>query len=57
MACLKKDSGMKTIYIQRSTEDLNEDMQRVRDEVDFFIDGTKGNERCGFGELADVLRA
>ena len=48
---------MKTIYIQRSTEDPTENMEHVRDEVDFFIDGTKGDERCGFGELADVLQA
>ena len=48
---------MKTIYIQRSTEDPTEDMKQVRDEVDFFIDGTKGDERCGFGELAEVLQA
>ena len=48
---------MKTIYIQRGTEDPTEDMKKVRDEVDYFIDGTKGDERCGFGELADVLQA
>ena len=57
MASLNADSGMKTIYIQRSTEDPTEDVKQVRDEVDFFIDGTKGDERCGFGELADVLQA
>ena len=57
MTSLNKDSGMKTVYIQRRTEDPMEDMQRVRDEVDFFVDGTRGDERCGFGELADVLRA
>ena len=50
--------GMKTIYVQRKTEDLiNEDMSKVRDDVDFFIDGTKGDEKCGFGELADILQA
>ncbi len=49
---------MKTIYIQRKTEDVTEeDMNQVRDDVDFFIDGTKGDEKCGFGELADVLQA
>ena len=49
---------MKTIYVQRKTEDVaEEDMNQVRDEVDFFIDGTKGDERCGFGELADILQA
>lgn len=48
---------MKTIYIQRSTEDPTESVEQVRDEVDFFIDGTKGDEKCGFGELAAVLQA
>lgn len=50
-------SGMKTIYVQRSTEDLSENMEKVRDDVDFFIDGTGGDEKCGFGELADILQA
>ena len=48
---------MKTIYVQRKTEDLTEDMKQVWDDVDFFIDGTKGDEKCGFGELADILQA
>lgn len=48
---------MKTIYVQRKTEDLTEDMKQVRDDVDFFIDGTKGDEKCGFVELADILQA
>lgn len=48
---------MKTIYVQRKTEDLTEDLKQVRDDVDFFIDGTKGDEKCGFGELADILQA
>lgn len=48
---------MKTIYVQRKTEDLTEDLKQVRDDVDFFIDGTKPDEKCGFGELADILQA
>lgn len=52
-----KTVGMKTIYVQRTTEDLVENMDQVRDEVDFFIDGTSGDEKCGFGELADILQA
>lgn len=48
---------MKTIYVQRKTEDLTEDMKQVRDDIDFFIDGTKEDEKCGFGELADILQA
>ncbi|CAD6576431.1 MAG: hypothetical protein ASARMPRED_007728 [Alectoria sarmentosa] len=34
-----KTVGMKTIYVQRTTEDLIENMDQVRDDVDFFIDG------------------
>lgn len=48
---------MKTIYVQRITEDLAEGMDQVRDDVDFFIDGTDGDEKCGFAELADILQA
>ncbi|CAD6589976.1 MAG: hypothetical protein ASARMPREDX12_004096 [Alectoria sarmentosa] len=52
-----KTVGMKTIYVQRTTEDLIENIDQVRDDVDFFIDGTSGDEKCGFGELADILQA
>ena len=38
-------------------EDLSEYMAKVRDEVDFFIDGTGGDDKCGFEELADILQA
>lgn len=54
---LNESRGMKTIYVQRKTEDLIENMDQVRDDVDFFIDGTSGDEKCGFGELADILQA
>ena len=57
MPDLKKYRGMKTIYVQRTREDLGEDMEQVRDGVDFFIDGTSGDEKSGFGELADILQA
>ena len=43
--------------MQRTREDLSETMEKVRDEVDFFIDGTGGDNICGFGELADILQA
>lgn len=46
---------MKTVYIQRSTEDLDEDMSSLRKEVDFFLKGTSGSKECGLGELADIL--
>ena len=57
MQNLNKHRGMKTIYVQRTREDLGEDMEKVRDGVDFFIDGTSGEEKSGFGELADILQA
>ncbi|KUJ23709.1 haloacid dehalogenase [Mollisia scopiformis] len=50
-----KKLGMGTIYIQRATEDLDEDMTAIREEVDLFIDGTGGNVSSGLGELADML--
>lgn len=56
-ASLTANRGMKTVYVQRTTEDLTEDINQVRDDVDFFIDGTRGDEKCGFGELADILQA
>ena len=49
--------GMSTVYIQRSTEDLTENMSTVRKDVDFFIDGTKGTKDCGLAELANILGA
>ncbi|KAF8591338.1 haloacid dehalogenase [Ramaria rubella] len=42
--------GMKTIYIQRTTEDPQEDMNIVRAEVDLFIDGI--DEKGGLLKLA-----
>lgn len=47
---------MKTVYIQRKTEDLHEHSGDVRKDVDFFIDGTSGSEGCGLAELADILQ-
>ncbi|WWD16812.1 haloacid dehalogenase, type II [Kwoniella shandongensis] len=51
-----KAIGMRTIYIQRDTEDPDEEMALIRSEVDLFIDGrlwvgTKG----GMNELAGIL--
>ena len=42
------------MYIQRTTEGLDEDMAEVMKDVDFFFDGTKGTVKCGLSELADV---
>lgn len=32
---------MRTIYIQRDTEDPDEDMDQIRADVDLFIDGRR----------------
>ncbi|KAJ4001954.1 haloacid dehalogenase [Lentinula boryana] len=47
--------GMKTAYIHRTTEDPDEDMERVRSECDIFVSGTDGKTFCGLYELADIL--
>jgi len=52
-----KQVGLGTVYIQRVTEDLDENMAKVSGEVDLFIEGTQGVESCGLGELADLLGA
>jgi len=44
--------GMKTIYVQRITEDPDEDMDQVKTDVDIFIDGT--DERVGLLKLAEL---
>lgn len=46
---------MRTVYLQCTTEYRDEDMDVIRCEVDIFIDGTKGGEEGGLGELADIL--
>lgn len=46
---------MKTVYIQRNTEDPDEDMERIRSEVDVFIDGTSG--KGGLISLAALFGA
>jgi hypothetical protein len=47
--------GLGTVYIQRTTEDVGEDMASIRDDVDLFLDGTRGDTSCGLMELADML--
>lgn len=34
-----KAVGMKTVYIRRWTDDIDEDMDKVREEMDYFLDG------------------
>jgi 2-haloacid dehalogenase len=33
-----KEAGMKTVYIHRWTDDINEDMEVVKGENDFFLE-------------------
>lgn len=44
--------GIRTIYVQRITEDPTEDREAVRNDVDFFVDGINGG---GLGAVADIL--
>lgn len=46
---------MKTVYIQRSTEDPDEDMTAVKEDVDLFIDGR--GEDMGLLELTRRFEA
>ena len=46
---------MRTTYIQRTTEDLDEDMDVIRNEVDHFIDGTVTSPSHGLDALAEML--
>ncbi|EJU00169.1 haloacid dehalogenase [Dacryopinax primogenitus] len=47
--------GIRTAYIQRATEDPQEDMDKVRGEVDLFFDGIAQGQ--GLLALAQYLRA
>lgn len=46
---------MGTVYIQCTTEDLDENMDVIRKEVDLFLDDTDDGKACGLGELAEIL--
>jgi hypothetical protein len=46
---------MRTVYIQRTTEDPDEDMDKVKADVDLFLDGA--NERGGLVKLAELCDA
>ncbi|KAJ7326387.1 HAD-like domain-containing protein [Mycena albidolilacea] len=48
--------GMKTVYIQRNTEDLTEDMDQIRTEFDAFVDGTTGDLNGGIPAVAALLK-
>lgn len=48
--------GLHTVYIQRTTEDQNEEMDRIRHGVDGFVDGRDGTATGGgLGEVAELL--
>ncbi|KAF5365346.1 hypothetical protein D9758_005384 [Tetrapyrgos nigripes] len=49
--------GMRSAYINRSTEDPNEDIAAIeaQQEFDLFVSGTDGTSECGLSKLADVL--
>ncbi|KAJ7130133.1 haloacid dehalogenase [Mycena epipterygia] len=47
--------GMKTIYVQRATEDLDEDMDHIRTEFDAFVDGTTDDLAGGLPAVAAIL--
>ncbi|KAJ7135435.1 haloacid dehalogenase [Mycena crocata] len=47
--------GMKTIYVQRETEDLDEDMNHIRTEFNAFVDGTTGSLTGGLSAVAAIL--
>ena len=49
--------GLKIVYVQRSIEDLDEEVDDVRKEVDVFLDVTKGCMTCGLSISADILGA
>lgn len=48
--------GIRTVYIHRSTEDLNEDMDLVRKEFDVFVDGIGRSPQGGLMALANLLQ-
>lgn len=48
---------MRTAYIFRTTEDLDEDIDLIRTESDAFIDGRDGGIACGLSTLAQELDA
>ncbi|KAJ9268268.1 hypothetical protein DTO212C5_5596 [Paecilomyces variotii] len=49
-----KKVGMNTVYIRRDTEDVDEDMDRIRKEVDVFLEGS-AHDRGPMEKLADLL--
>jgi hypothetical protein len=53
-----KQVGMQTVYLQRWTEDLHEDMKVVKAENDIFIDSRDATSNSGgLLKLAEILGA
>ena len=52
-----REVGMRTVYIERWTEDGREDMGLVKEEFDGFVDGRSGSETRGLARLAALLGA
>ena len=50
-----KAVGVRTAYVQRTTEDPEEPMEQVRNEVDVFVDGTDSAKAGGLAQIADLL--
>lgn len=46
---------MQTAYIQRETEDPHENMAKLAEEFDYFVDGRGGGIDTGLGKLADII--
>lgn len=46
-------SGMRTVYVHRSTEDVDEDMDVVRRDVDLFLTADQGG-KGPLEQLADL---
>ena len=46
---------MGPVYIQRKTEDLDENMNEIRKKMDIFLDGTDGGRVCELGGQKEIL--
>lgn len=53
-----KAIGMRTIYIRRDTEDPDEDFDKIRAEVDVYVDGrSSAGPDAGMQKVAELLQA
>jgi len=50
-----KAVGMRTVYLRRTTEDLQESMDQIRAQVDSFVDGRGATGSVGLGHVARLL--